>query len=106
VDLVVTTRFSGKHVGVWVNDGTGNLSRGNSTEYPTWIWGHGPRLIRESASEKRPAAILSPCSMFVLCSVESSVVRPIATCVGYDEPDRAVRPFSRSCYIRPPPRFL
>lgn len=38
LDLVITARFSGKRIGVWVNDGHGKFSEGSLTEYPESIW--------------------------------------------------------------------
>jgi hypothetical protein len=106
LDLVITTRLSGEHVGVWVNDGSGNLLRGNVADYPSWIWGGGPRLVNGSPAEKSSSAILPPGSSFVLCSLERIPSWPTATRVGYDQPKRVVRPFSGTRYIRPPPQSL
>src|SRR5262245_12398018 len=67
LDLVITTRFFGEHVGVWVNDGSGNLTKSTAAEYPVWIWGAGPRFEGSLPAEKTSTAMLAPGSSFVLC---------------------------------------
>jgi len=38
LDLVITTEFSREPVGVWINDGHGGFTPGDSAIYPTSIW--------------------------------------------------------------------
>jgi hypothetical protein len=106
LDLVITTRFFGEHVGVWVNDGSGNLTKTNAADYPLWIWGAGPRLEGSSPAEKTSPAMLAPGTPFVLCTLICSPVSPVLASIGYPELRRTVTPFFGSHRIRPPPQYL
>lgn len=104
LDLVITGRFTGEHIGVWVNDGAGELSPGTS-EYPAWIWGDGPRLIC-GVIQKPAGAIPSPVSSFVVCSSDCVAAALPTISVSHQSAKLYRNPTPANCRIRPPPQIL
>jgi hypothetical protein len=58
LDLVITSGILRQPVGVWLNDGVGNFSKGDSSLYPERIWRGPPGLYSRSISGASPDARL------------------------------------------------
>jgi hypothetical protein len=53
LDLVITMEFSGKRVGVWINDGHGGFTPGDAAIYPDSIWQETKEPIEGPYSPQR-----------------------------------------------------
>jgi hypothetical protein len=53
LDLVITTEFSRKPVGVWINDGHGRFTQGDTAAYSTSIWQEIKQAVEKPYSPQR-----------------------------------------------------
>ena len=58
LDLVVKKAWSLAPVGVWINDGHGTFTKGDSAAYPRSIWTEGPGILSDSPEDTLQAALL------------------------------------------------
>ena len=57
LDLVVMSAWGRAPVGVWINNGHGEFTRGEPTAYPRSIWAEGPEVVSSIPQEERKATV-------------------------------------------------
>ena len=57
LDLVIMSAWSFAPVGVWINNGHGEFTRGDPTAYPRSIWTEGPKVVSNTPQEELKATV-------------------------------------------------
>lgn len=104
LDLVITSGIARRPIGVWLNDGTGNFTQGDSSLYPGWIWRGPPALFSRSSTGELPDARPEQ-SRSTLSGAGSSPFQLAPVDGQRNQPDaHPIRPFlAGQPRVRPPP---
>jgi hypothetical protein len=57
LDLVVMSAWALAPVGVWINNGHGEFTRGDPTAYPLAMWTEGPKVVSNTPQEAPKATV-------------------------------------------------
>lgn len=59
LDLIITTEFSRRPVGVWINDGHGVFSKSDSAAWPAFIWHESKNFFEPPARPVERTSVVS-----------------------------------------------